>query len=110
MRTTIAGLAALTVLVFLTSAANAQSPPVVTKISVTEIHCQGCVKKLATQLSKVPGVGGVQGDIATATLYVTHQPGVNPSPKGMWEAVVKGDHKPTRMEGPSGVFTQKPQQ
>ena len=30
--------------------------------------------------------------------------------RALWEAVLNADHTPTRLEGPAGTFTQKPQQ
>jgi hypothetical protein len=30
------------------------------------------------------------------------------SPRGLWEALEKIEKPPTRLEGPSGVFTAKP--
>jgi copper chaperone CopZ len=99
------------VLGLLVSWSPAQPPQGVgTKISLTKLHCNGCVKKLTNQLMQVPGVETVQGDLPTATLFVRHKAGMNPSPRGMWEAVLHADHTPTRMEGPGGVFAQKPPQ
>jgi copper chaperone CopZ len=103
-------LAALPAVAVLVLAVAAQPPqPAATKITLTELHCKGCLKRVSTQLLGVPGVGGVQGDLTTATLQVAHKPGTTPSPRAMWEAVLQADHTPTRLEGPSGVFTAKPQ-
>jgi len=106
MRTT---LAALVVLAFWATASNAQTPGV-TKVSLKELHCEGCLKKVTKELVKVPGVTSVRGDLDSATLFISHKPGMNPSPRGMWEAIEKGSQTPTRMEGPTGIFTQKPPQ
>lgn len=112
MRHGMAKALALTLAVVLPPLLGAQPPSqqvVWTRISLTELHCNGCVKKLANQVNQVPGVAGVQGDLPKVTIYVQHKPGMTPSPRALWEAVEKGDHKPTLLQGPSGTFTAKPQ-
>ena len=88
----------------------AQQQASTTKINVNELCCNGCVKRIAKKLNEVSGVAGVKGDLPTATVFVTHQPGTSPLPRAMWEAVEKAGYKPTRLEGPSGTFTEKPRQ
>lgn len=83
--------------------------PVPTTITVEGMHCAGCAKKVATKLTEVPGVAAAQGDIATSLLTVTAKAGQSPSPRALWEAVEKSGYKPTRIEGPGGTFTAKPQ-
>lgn len=102
------GLAAL-LLVLLALTASAQAPPMVwTKISLEELDCNGCVKKIAAKLNKVDGVSRVQGDLPTAVIWVLHKPGMNPAPRAMWEAVEQAEHTVIKMEGPGGTFTKKP--
>jgi copper chaperone CopZ len=96
-------------LLVMASVSIAQTPQAATtKISLAKLHCQGCAKKVAGQLTQVAGVESVQGDLPTATLVVTHKPGMLPSPKAMWEAVEKANHVPTKLEGPAGTFTARP--
>lgn len=99
-------MAALAVLV----AVSAAQPPkaVTTRITLTELHCNGCLKKITKHLVAVSGVSEVQGHLPSATVTVTHRPGMSPSPRAMWEAVENADHTPTRLEGPSGAFVEKP--
>jgi Cu+-exporting ATPase len=93
----------------LVSVSAAQPPQATTtKISLAKLDCTGCLKKITGQLTQVAGVDSVQGDLPTATLRVTHKPGMSPSPKALWEAVEKAKHVPTRLEGPSGTFTARP--
>lgn len=109
MRNGIAKGLALAVLAFLAVTASAQAPPMVwTKITLEELDCAGCVKKIAAKLGTVPGVSRVQGDIPAAVIWVLHQPALNPSPRAMWDAVEKADHTVVKMEGPAGTFTKKP--
>lgn len=110
MRNGFACCVAVTVLSVLASLSAAQPPQqaIWTKVGLTELHCNGCMKKLATQLGGVSGVGEVRGDLATKTIFVRHKPGMNPSPRAMWEAVEKADHSIIQMQGPAGTFTAKP--
>jgi copper chaperone CopZ len=99
-------LAALAVLT-LSSALQAQAPPPLT-ITVPDMHCLGCAKKMANQLYQVPGVAKVQASVETTSLIVTPKAQQIPSPRGLWEAVEKAGYRPSRLEGPNGTFTQKP--
>ena len=80
-----------------------------TVITVEEMHCAGCAKRIGNKLAKVPGVAAVHFDVKSKTLWVTPQPAQTPSPRGLWEAVEKAADRPVRLQGPSGVFTTKPQ-
>lgn len=82
--------------------------PMPTTITVPNLCCQGCVKKAASQLSAVPGVGTVQANLQAKQLVVLPKPDMTPSPRGMWESLEKVNKTPSRLEGPSGTFTQKP--
>lgn len=84
--------------------------PVYTVISVEKMHCGGCAKKIANKLYEVAGVDKIQVDVEKKILWVHPQAGKQPSPRGLWEAVERADDRPTRLHGPSGVFTTKPQQ
>lgn len=101
--TAAAGLAAL----LLASGLRAQAPAV-TAITVPDMHCAGCAKKMAGQLHRVPGVAAVQADVPNNRLLVRHQPQRAPSPRGMWEAIERAGYEPSRLEGPGGTFTAKP--
>jgi copper chaperone CopZ len=108
MRFAKVSLLALTV-VALASFAVAQSPaPASTSIVVPKMHCKGCAQKMATELYKVQGVGQVLVNIEATTMTVRPKDGQAPSPRGMWEAVERAGYEPSRLQGPSGVFTSKP--
>src|SRR5262245_55891665 len=79
-----------------------------TTISVSDIHCAGCAKKVATALSKVSGVAKVETDVEAKTVKVTPKEKTTLSPKTLWEAVEKTDKSPSKLEGPSGIYTSKP--
>ncbi len=84
------------------------APAPSTSILVPKMHCMGCAKKMATELYKVPGVGQVLVSVETTTMTVRAKDGQTAAPRGLWEAVERAGYQPTRLEGPSGVFTGKP--
>lgn len=94
----------------LTIESQAQNPPqtTATAIIVPKMHCKGCAQKMATELYKVPGVGQVFVSVETTTMTVRAKDGQAPSPRGLWEAVERAGYEPSRLQGPSGVFTAKP--
>jgi copper chaperone CopZ len=86
------------------------SPPAGrTAITVEEMHCAGCARRIGNKLAKVPGVAAVQFDVKSKTLWVTPRPGQSPSPRGLWEAVEQAADLPVRLQGPGGTFTAKPE-
>lgn len=87
--------------------AQTQAPPS-TAILVPKMHCKGCAQKMATELYKVPGVGQVFVSVENTTMTVQPKDGQAPSPRGLWEAVERAGYQPSRLQGPGGVFTTKP--
>lgn len=78
------------------------------KIAINGLHCASCSKKVKTKLEKVANVKVADVDHKTGIAKVTVKDGVKASPKALWEAVEQADAKPTKLEGPDGVFTSKP--
>lgn len=83
--------------------------PVPTRITVPDIHCMSCAKQIAAKLYAVPGVAQVQAKVEAKMLTVVPNPQQLPSPRGLWEAVEKAGYRPSKLEGPYGTFTKKPQ-
>ena len=86
----------------------AQQTTKVTTIRVSDMHCANCARKIAGKLVTVSGVLQVRTHLASHTATISPQQTKQPSPKAMWEAVEKAGFKPVKLEGPSGVFTEKP--
>lgn len=109
MRTRTGSLAAavMAALFLLVGHARAADPPATT-ITVPDMDCASCAKKLGAKVGEVPGVAKIEYSVETRTLKVTPQSGAAPSPKALWEAVEKGGKDPSKLEGPSGTFTKKP--
>lgn len=89
---------------------NPGNPPAYTVITLEKMHCDGCAKRIAGKLYEVAGVDKIQVDVEKKLMWVHPKTGVQPSPRGLWEAVEKGADRPLRLQGPYGVFTSKPQQ
>lgn len=99
--------AALAALFVLSARAQPAAPPATT-ITVPEMDCASCAKKLGVKVGEVPGVAKIEYNVEARTLRVMHKAGVTPSPKALWEAVEKGGKDPARLDGPTGTFTKKP--
>jgi copper chaperone CopZ len=98
----------LLALVALSAAAQNNAAPH-TAITIPEMECQDCAKKVADKIYTVPGVGTVQANYQTHVLIVTPRPQSAMSPRQLWEAVEAAGKKPTKLECPAGTFTAKPQ-
>ncbi len=99
--------APLLVLVFLPHFAQA-ADPAPTTITLQELHCAGCVKKVTVKLLAVPGVAKVEADQKTATVKVAPKPDAAPSPRALWEAVENAGQIPVKLQGPGGTYTALP--
>lgn len=82
--------------------------PEYTWIFVEDMHCSACAQKIARKLYTVGGVVKVQTDVSKNVAVVTPQPGINISPRSLWEAIEKAEFLPVKLQGPNGIFTQKP--
>ncbi len=96
-------------------APNAPSTPVaavpaVTKITVPDMDCESCAEKLVKKLNAVPGVAKVEANVKGQTVTVTPKEKETLSPKALWETCATAGYDPTKLEGPGGVFTEKPKQ
>jgi copper chaperone CopZ len=88
---------------------NPGSPPAYTVITLEKMHCESCAKRIAGKLYEVVGVDRIQVDVEKKLMWVHPKAGLQPSPRGLWEAVEKGADRPVRLQGPVGTFTAKPQ-
>ncbi len=79
-----------------------------TTITINGMHCPSCAKKIAAKLTAVPGVASVSADVKAAQIQIAATGNKAPSPKALWEAVEAAGYKAVKLEGPGGVFTEKP--
>ena len=83
--------------------------PAATAITIPEMECKGCAAKVTTALTGIAGVAAVQTDVKNHITVVKPKPQMVLSPRALWEALEKIDKTPSKLEGPSGTFTSKPQ-
>lgn len=94
-------------LILLASHARA-ADAVTTIITIPDMDCASCAKKVGTKVAEVPGVAKVEYNVEGRIIKVTAKEGTTLSPKALWEGVVKGGKEPSKLEGPSGKFAAKP--
>ena len=82
--------------------------PVATTVTVSDMDCEVCAGKLVKKLTAVAGVAKVEADVKAQTLTITPKEKEAPSPKALWEVCVAAGYSPSKLEGPSGVFTSVP--
>jgi copper chaperone CopZ len=79
-----------------------------TVITIEDLDCPVCAKKVEKAVAAVGGVAKVKTDVEKQTATVTPEANKTPSAKALWEAVEKAGFRPTKLVGPSGSFTAKP--
>lgn len=79
-----------------------------TRVTLEDIHCAGCVKKMNAKVTAVPGVAEMRVDMKAKTIWAIHKQGMTPSPRALWEALEEADQKPTKMDAPAGSYASKP--
>ena len=82
--------------------------PSTTTLTVPEMDCAACAKKLTAKLIAMPGVGKAEPNVEAKTVKVTHKAGRTLSPKALWEEATKAGFEPSKLVGPDGTFTTKP--
>jgi len=80
-----------------------------TTITVTDMHCKHCAKKIAAKLYLVPGVLEVQASVKANKARIIPQANKSPSPKALWEAIEAAGFEPVKLEGPAGEYSSKPE-
>jgi Cu+-exporting ATPase len=101
-------LAAALLIGFGGSAVADEPAPAPTVITISDLDCPSCAKKLAAKLSALEGVAKVETDVDKQTATITPKANVKLSPKQIWEVVEKEKYTPAKIEGPAGTFTAKP--
>ena len=83
------------------------SPPQTTTVYVKKL-CPNCGKKIVQKLTETPGVLEASMNVDERIIVLRCKPGASVSPRGVWETVERGGEQPTKLAGPSGIFTTKP--
>jgi len=104
----LASLSAFVLLAWNSPANSAEKVSHTFTITLSDLDCPSCAKKLAAKLSEVEGVAKVETDVETQTAKITLKPKAVVTAKILWEAVEKAKKTPVKIEGPSGTVTEKP--
>jgi len=102
MRTTATALTVTTLGVRAADATVLEDAPKST-MYITNLHCEGCAKRLRNSVFKVEGVSAVKTDVEDGTAVITPTSGGNPSAKAIWEAVEKQKFVITKFVTPGGT-------
>ena len=109
MRALTRPLAAVAFLFLAVAVARSEDPaPPTTTLTVPDLDCPECAKKLTKKLLLVAGVAKAEADVEKTTVTVTPKTGEKISPKALWEATDKGGFAPRKLVGPDGTFKTKP--
>ncbi|HVK14912.1 MAG TPA: heavy-metal-associated domain-containing protein [Gemmataceae bacterium] len=93
---------------FALGTAVSAADPAVTKITVPDLDCPSCAKKVVAKLQALDGVAEVKADVDSKIVTVTAKPKAKLSALSLWEAVEKGGKEVSKIEGPDGTVTAKP--
>jgi copper chaperone CopZ len=107
-KTTLFGLAVVGLALAWLAQAAAQTPSKEFVITIEDLDCPTCAKKVEKAVAAVSGVSAVKTDVEKQTATVTPQAEKGPSARALWEAVEKAGFRPTKLVGPGGTFTTKP--
>jgi copper chaperone CopZ len=77
-------------------------------ITVENMHCANCAKRIGGKLQEVPGIAKIQYDIEKKLFWAHPQPGKQVSPRALWDAIEKGNDTPLKIQGPQGTFVKRP--
>lgn len=102
------GAAAAAALLALTAPAQPPAATPACTITVPDMDCAGCAKKLGAALAKASGVARAEYDVKARTIKLTHKATETPPPKVLWEAIEPQQQQPGKLEPPGGTFTRKP--
>lgn len=73
-------------------------------ITIDDMHCAGCAKKISSRLFKLKGVVKVRTDLKANLAVITPQAKKQVDTKAAWEAIQKAGFQPTKLVGPQGTY------
>ena len=71
--------------------------------------CGGCVKRITAHFDKIKQVEKVQCDIDKKQVVLFPAKNVRLTPRNIWEVMESIGKKPSKLVGPDGTFTSKPE-
>ena len=86
--------------------AKGETPYVAT---IPHMEDEGCVASIRKEVEKLPWVAKVECDIPNKKATVTPKSGAKASARELWEALDRAGESASKLDGPDGLFTSKPE-
>lgn len=100
---------AITILVGLSSILRGEEPPKFTvKVTIPNMHCAHCAKKIRSQLFTVAGVHSVKTSLKENLAEVYARDGAKLSAYDIWDKLEKAEFTPSKLVMPDKEYTEKP--
>jgi copper chaperone CopZ len=88
------------------TSSKAETPYIATCPSIED---EGCVANIRKEVMKLEGVASVECNIQAKKATITPKSGAKLSPRELWEALERSGEPATKLDGPPGLFTAKPE-
>lgn len=87
------------------TSSKAETPYIAT---IPHMEDEGCVASIRKEVMKLEGVASVECNIPAKKATITPKPGAKLSPRELWEALDRSGESASKLDGPGGLFTSKP--
>ena len=77
-------------------------------VTIPNMHCEGCAKKIRSRLFTVAGVAKVSTTLSQNLAEIESSPGKTVSVYEVWDALEKAKFEPSKIVSPEGEFSEKP--
>ena len=77
-------------------------------VTIPNMHCEGCAKKIRSRLFAVPGVAKVSTTLSRNLAEIEPSPGRTVSVFEVWDSLEKAKFEPSKIISPEGEFDEKP--
>jgi len=85
-----------------------QQQVALTSLYVSNMHCEGCAKRLRTKLYKLPNVLKVTTNVQSGVAIITPTTGKSVTVKKVWDAAEAEKFKVVKIADNSGTHNKKP--
>ena len=77
--------------------------------TIPHMEDEGCVASIKKEVEKLAWVAKVECDIPNKKATVTPKAGAKASARELWEALDRAGESASKLDGPDGLFTSKPE-
>jgi len=85
---------------------KAETPYIAT---IPHLEDEDCVASIRKEVMKLEGVASVECNIPAKKATINPKPGAKLSPRELWEALDRAGEAASKLDGPTGLFTSKPE-